>query len=165
MSEQVESQFDSRTFRFACGCFATGITVITTEIDGEIHGMTANAFMSVSLDPPLVVVSVDHKARLHDLIPQSGKYAVSILSKEQADYSSHFAGWAPEGFEPQFERRNGQPVIAGAIAHLVTTLYESHVAGDHTLYFGKVEHVEYNEEDPVLYYRGQYRQVATAEAA
>ena len=86
MSEQVESQFDSRTFRFACGCFATGITVITTEIDGEIHGMTANAFMSVSLDPPLVVVSVDHKARLHDLIPQSGKYAVSILSKEQADY-------------------------------------------------------------------------------
>ena len=162
MTEQT-SQIDPRELRNVCGKFATGITIVTTEVDGEIHGMTANAFMSVSLEPPLVVVSVAKKANLHELITQSGQYAVSILNSDQEDYSSHFAGWSPEGFEPIFDRKNDQPVIADAIAYFTTKLYAAHEAGDHTLYIGEVEFVEYNEEDPILYYVGKYRQVAAVE--
>ena len=97
MTENSSAAIDSRALRNACGLFATGITVVTTEVDGDVHGMTANAFMSVSLDPPLLVISVGHKARLHDLLKQTGRYAVSILRHDQEDYSSHFAGWPVEG--------------------------------------------------------------------
>ena len=159
MAEE-KAQIDPRELRNACGKFATGITIVTTEVDGEVHGMTANAFMSVSLDPPLVVVSVGKKASMHDLIAKSGRYSVSILNSDQEAYSSHFAGWSPEGFEPRFDRKHDHPVIADAIAYITTKLYATHEAGDHTLYVGEVEHCEYNEGDPILYYVGQYRQVA-----
>ncbi len=159
MPKQELSQFDTRAFRNACGKFATGITVVTVEVDGEIHGMTANAFMSVSLTPPLVVVSVDKKAHMHSLIPQSQRYAISVLAHDQEIQSNHFAGQKREDFAPEFEQRHGQPVIANAIAYFVTTLYSTHEAGDHTLYIGQVEYFESTQADPVLYYAGKYRQV------
>ena len=78
---------DDRKFRNAMGNFATGVTVITTEGNGGIHGMTANAFMSVSLDPKLVVISIDARAKILDKIIESKQYAVNILSREQQDIS------------------------------------------------------------------------------
>ena len=150
---------DPREFRNACGRFATGITIVTTEVDGEVHGMTANAFMSVSLDPPLVVVSVDKRANMHQLIPQSGRYGVSILSKDQEAHSTHFAGRPDENLDIQFERHNDQPLLVGATAQFATRLYASHDVGDHTLYVGEVEYMTHNEEDPILYYCGRYRQL------
>lgn len=157
MTEQSNQPFDTRAFRNACGKFATGITVVTVEIDGAIHGMTANAFMSVSLDPPLVVVSVGKKAHMHTYLTQCERYAISILNRDQEAYSGHFAGFPPKDFVPAFEQRQGHPVVANAIAYFVTRRYTAYEAGDHTLYIGQVEYFESNEQDPVLYYVGKYR--------
>lgn len=162
MTEQRDNPFDTRAFRNACGKFATGITVVTVEINGEVHGMTANAFMSVSLDPPLIVVSVGKKAHMHTYLTQTERYAVSILNWEQEAYSGHFAGFPPKDFVPAFERRQDHPVIANAIAYFVTRRYAAYEAGDHTLYIGQVDYFESNEHEPVLYYSGKYRSLQRA---
>ncbi len=159
MTENSSAAIDSRALRNACGLFATGITVVTTEVDGDVHGMTANAFMSVSLDPPLLVISVGLKARLHDLLKQTGRYAVSILRHDQEDYSSHFAGWPVEGLEVRFERCHDYPVLPDALAYFVCKVVDAHPAGDHTLYIGQVEYLEHDAGEPVLFYSGKYRQM------
>lgn len=161
MSTEPENTVDPREFRNTLGHFATGVTIITTEIDGEIHGMTANAFLSVSLDPPLVAVSVDHRAHLHQVLPRSGRYGVSILRRDQEALSSHFAGFG-EPVDVQFTRRLDFPLIENAAAHLVTRVVDAHPAGDHTLYIGQVEYLEYDGQasDPLLYFKGRYGAVA-----
>lgn len=164
MSASNTNAIDARELRNACGLFATGITVVTTELDGEVHGMTANAFMSVSLDPPLLVVSVGHKARLHALLQETGRYAISILRSDQEDFSSHFAGWPVEGLEVEFERRNRYPVLPGALAYFVCRVVDAHPAGDHTLYIAEVEYLESAEGEPVLFYCGKYRRIAPPDA-
>lgn len=121
--------------------------------------MTANAFMSVSLDPPLIVVSVGKKAHMHELLAKSDRYAISILNAKQEAYSGHFAGFPPPDFVPAFATRHDHPVVADAIAYFVTTKYAAYEGGDHTLYVGQVEYFESNGEDPVLYYSGKYRQL------
>lgn len=150
---------DDRMFRNAMGKFATGITVITTEVDGNVHGMTANAFMSVSLNPKLVVVSIDHKARMHDIIKNAGKFAVSILEKDQEEYSMIFAGQRKDEEDIQFKRFNDMPVIEGALVNLTCKLHDAHVAGDHTLYIGEVTDLSMQEGDPILYFGGKYRNI------
>ncbi len=161
--DSSSAAIDSRELRNACGRFATGITVVTTELDGDVHGMTANAFMSVSLDPPLLVISVGHKAALHEKLQQTGRYAISILRHDQEDYSSHFAGWPVEGLEILFERRHGYPVLPNALAYFVCTVVDAHPAGDHTLYIGQVEYLEHVDGEPVLFYGGTYRQMAPSQ--
>lgn len=157
MTESITQPFDTRGFRNACGKFATGITVVTVEVNGQVHGMTANAFMSVSLDPPLVVVSVGKKAHMHALLAGADRYAISVLNQGQEPYSAHFAGFGPNGFQPTFDQRHNHLVIANAIAYFVTRIYAAHEVGDHTLYIGQVEYFENNGDDPVLYYGGKYR--------
>jgi flavin reductase (DIM6/NTAB) family NADH-FMN oxidoreductase RutF len=157
MSASPDDAIDPREFRNTLGRFASGVTVVTTEHAGQVHGMTANAFMSVSLNPPLVVVSVNHRANLHHLLPQSGRYGVSILAEEQEGYSNHFAGRQVGGLEVKFVRRRDMPLIDGAVAHLVARLVEAHPAGDHTLYLGQVEFLEWRDARPLLFYGGQYR--------
>lgn len=97
---------DNRTFRNAMGKFATGVTVITTDIDGEVHGMTANAFMSVSLNPPLILISIDEKAKMLSKIKKSGCFSVNILSEEQQEVSMLFAGQSSDKENVSFEKRN-----------------------------------------------------------
>ena len=157
------SEIDQREFRNACGCFATGITVVTSQFDEQVHGMTANAFMSVSLDPPLILVSVGNNSRMHKVLVNSDRYAVSVLGDDQQDVSNHFAG-QPGDAEIEFDKRKGYPVIANAMAYFVTRIVEAHLAGDHTLYVGEVEYFEYEPRDPVLYYRGQYRSLKSPAA-
>ncbi len=148
---------DDRIFRQAMGRFATGITVITTEVDGQVHGMTANAFMSVSLDPKLVLVSIDKKAQMHMKIRQTKKYAVSILGEDQQQYSMIFAGQVKEHEEVSFTRLNDQPVLDEALLTLTCDVHQIHEAGDHLLFIGKVTAMESNEGKPLLFYNGQYR--------
>lgn len=161
MSTESYDPIDPREFRNTLGHFATGVTVITTELDGEIHGMTANAFLSVSLEPPLVAVSVDHRAHLHQLLPQTGRYGVSILHRDQMPLSNHFAGFGDPDLTVQFTRRAGCPLLDGASAYLVTRVVDAHTAGDHTLYIGQVEYLEYADDaaDPLLYYKGKYEAI------
>jgi len=148
---------DPRLFRRTLGRFATGVTVITTALGETIHGMTANAFMSVSLDPPLVAIAVDHRARMHRLLEETGRYAVSILAEDQELLARHFGGRPQMRSQPRFEWRAGLPLIAGAVAHLVCQIVDAVRAGDHTLFVGQVEYLDSHEGAPLLFYGGDYR--------
>jgi flavin reductase (DIM6/NTAB) family NADH-FMN oxidoreductase RutF len=150
-------QIDPAEFRRALGRFASGITVVTTNHDGQVHGMTANGFMSVSLDPPLVVVSLANTSRLHSLLPNSGRYGVSVLSESQEPLSKHFAAQGNRmAAEIGFVWHDDIPLLEGALTHLVCTVVDSHLAGDHTLYVGRVEHLEYSNGSPLVFYTGEY---------
>lgn len=152
---------EPREFRNALGRFATGVTVVTTEMDGEIHGMTANAFISVSLDPPLVLVSVNQRATMHRFLSETKRYGVSVLSEEQAALSDHFAGRPVEGVHLDFVVKHGVPLIEGAIARLVARVVDMHPAGDHTLFIAHVEHLEWTDGKPLLFFGGKYHHIKT----
>lgn len=148
-------------FRETLGRFASGVTVITARGDGERRGMTANAFVSVSLTPPLILVSVDHRAHMLGLL-RSGDvthFGVNVLSSAQRHLSTHFAGRpGPEEQVPWFEHE-GLPLIGGTVAQLVCRKERLIEAGDHTLVLGHVEYSRYTDDDPLLYFRGQYHEL------
>jgi flavin reductase (DIM6/NTAB) family NADH-FMN oxidoreductase RutF len=158
------NRMDDRQFRTAMGKFATGVTVITTEVDGSVHGMTANAFMSVSLDPKLVVISIDAKAKILENIKESKSFSVNILAANQQELSMIFAGQLKEHREVVFDRLDGKPVLPGAVAQIVCEVSAVHVEGDHTLFIGKVTDIHLEDAEPLLFYNGRYR-VLTEEGA
>lgn len=153
-------EFDSRTFRNALGCFATGVAVITTQRqDGAPEGITVNSFSSLSLDPPLVMFSLDRKARCADCFAGAEKYAVHILAIDQAEISRTFAtkggpDWSGVRWQPGV---TGCPIIAGALATLECEVHARHDGGDHVIMIGRVVQLQYADGDPLLYFRGQYR--------
>lgn len=147
---------DNTMFRNAMSKFATGITVVTTEKDGEAHGMTVNAFMSVSLDPKLIVVSIDKRAGMLKILQETKKYAVSILSEDQKEYSMIFAGQIKDRREVDFNWVNGLPVLKDAVATITCEVYSEYEAGDHILFFGKVTGGEVNDRDPLVYFNRMY---------
>ncbi|WP_338751294.1 flavin reductase family protein [Bacillus sp. FJAT-52991] len=148
---------DDRQFRNTMGKFATGVNVILTEIDGDVHGMTANAFMSVSLDPKLVVISIGERAQMLEKIKNSQKFTVNILAADQQELSMIFAGQIKEKQEVAFDRLAGQPVLAGSVAQITCEVAAEHVEGDHTLFIGKATAVEIEERDPLIYFSSRYR--------
>jgi flavin reductase (DIM6/NTAB) family NADH-FMN oxidoreductase RutF len=148
--------FDSRTFRGVLGKFGTGVTVVTTATESGIHGMTANSFVSVSLEPPLVLVAMGNGTQMHERLAESGRYAVSVLSESDEWISQHFAGRPSEGRTPRFEIVNNVPVIPGAIGTLVCRVVDAHPAGDHTLYIGEVEACKARWGSPLLFFGGRY---------
>jgi flavin reductase (DIM6/NTAB) family NADH-FMN oxidoreductase RutF len=148
---------DDRLFRDAMGKFATGVTVLLTENEGETHGMTANGFMSVSLDPKLVLISIGHKAKFLEKVSQSKKYTVNILAEDQEQYSRHFAGKPGEAVE--FETLAELPVLKGAIAQIACEVVSEHVEGDHTLFVGRVVDLRIEDKEPLLFFSGKYRQL------
>ncbi len=152
---------EDRHFRHAMGNFATGITIVATELDDAIYGMTANAFISVSLDPPLILVSVDEQASMHDKLKQTGQFSVSILNKDQQDVSMHFAKQKTlESIDGLFERLAGQPVIKDSLTSMACQLKDAHPAGDHTLFIGEVLELQTGSDQPPLtYYQGKYGQL------
>jgi flavin reductase (DIM6/NTAB) family NADH-FMN oxidoreductase RutF len=156
--------FDSRQFRNALGRFASGVTVVTTQYEDRPHGMTANAFVSVSLNPPLVLVSVDNRATMHRLLPMTGRYGISVLAEGQENLSNHFAGRSVEGLHIRFTERLGVPLLEGAVAYFVVRVVDAHTAGDHTLFIGEVEHFEARDDRPLLFYSGKYQQLRTEKA-
>lgn len=156
-SSAIAERIDPREFRRTLGRFATGVTVITTVSGETVHGMTANAFMSVSLDPPLVAVAVDHRARMHRLLEETGRYGVSILAEDQELLARHFGGRPQVSGEPRFEWQRGLPLIAGAVAHLVCRVVQAVPAGDHTLFIGQVEYLDCRDGAPLLFCGGNYR--------
>jgi flavin reductase (DIM6/NTAB) family NADH-FMN oxidoreductase RutF len=143
--------------RTALGRFASGVTVVTTGTGPDVHGMTANAFTSVSLDPPLVLVSIATKARMDRRIARCGRYGVSVLRREQEPVSLHFAGGTPCPDQVRFVERGGVPLIDGALVHLARTVYDSHPAGDHTLHVGRVDELWSCHGDPLVFFTGDFR--------
>ncbi len=153
-------------FREAMGSFATGVTVITVDHAGEVHGMTANAFTSVSLDPLLVLVCVDHRARTHGHLHAKKRFGVNVLADNQRAISEYYARTAPTHQQAEqeagarFDRTiHGTPVLHGALAYLECRLRSAQDAGDHTIFLAEVEEVVVRKGDPLLYFRGKYRQI------
>jgi flavin reductase len=153
-----------REFRDALGRFATGVTVVTTACDGEVHGMTANGFMSVSLEPPLVVVSIAGRARMHGLLGASGVYGVNVLSREQERLSRHFAGRPHDGLAIPFVSIAGVPLIDGSLVHVAARIRDAHAAGDHTLFVGEVLHFAMRAGEPLIFHSGGYRTLIEPDA-
>jgi len=150
----------SLEFRRTLGMFATGVTVITTLAGDQMHGMTANAFMSVSLKPPLILISVDRRAKMNGLLREGARYGVSVLEEHQTALSDRFAGRSGEdGPEPRFEIVHETPLVEGALAHLVARVVRSYWGGDHSLFLGQVEYVRYGEGTPLLFHGGRYERV------
>jgi flavin reductase (DIM6/NTAB) family NADH-FMN oxidoreductase RutF len=156
MTSQV---FNLCEFRDALGRFASGVTAVTALENGKTHGMTANAFMSVSLDPPLVLVSLDNRSQIHRILSGASRYGVSVLAEDQRVLSEYFAGRTTEGVNVRFVSRVGTPLLDGAVAHFVVGVMDVHLAGDHTLYIGTVEHFESRDDKPFLFYAGRYQQL------
>ncbi|MFS0785117.1 flavin reductase family protein [Shouchella sp. 1P09AA] len=155
---------DDRLFRTAMSKFATGVTVITTELAGEVHGMTANAFMSVSLDPKLILISIGNQAKMKGHIDQTGVFAVNVLSHEQEHLSKQFAGQIKDDRAATFSTFAGLPVISDALASVACDVYDTTVQGDHTLYIGKVRDIIVTDGDPLMFYSGKYGMISYGES-
>lgn len=152
---------DERLFRKVMGKFATGVTVLTTAVNENVHGMTANAFMSVSLNPQLILISISNKANLKQYLEQSGKFTVNILSKDQKDMSQYFAGQLNEKREIQFEWIEHTPYLPHSIANIICRVYDSHLAGDHTLFIGEVQEIICQDGAPLTYFEGKYDSITS----
>jgi flavin reductase (DIM6/NTAB) family NADH-FMN oxidoreductase RutF len=145
----------AKTFRQVMGRFATGVTVVTTVERDTVHGMTANGFLSVSLRPPLVLVSLG-RCRMNEMLPRSGRYGISVLSHEQQHFAAHFAAQSESPIEPTFAWKNGLPLLDEALAHLVCRVVDVHRAGDHVLWIGEVEYLDHRDDEPLLFYTGRF---------
>jgi len=177
-------------FRQVAGQFATGVTVVTTCSQGKPAGITVNAFCSVSLEPPLVLVCIDLVSLTLPVIRESGSFAVNILTNEQEEFSRCFAGSTEERYEhfchASFHiAATGAPIIDDVLAFIDARVVAEYPAGDHVIFLGQVEamgtngHVAFaheedqqladlnghiseagNEKAPLAYYRGKYRHLA-----
>ena len=146
-------------FRRTMGMFATGVTVLTTRHGDQVHGMTANAFMSVSLSPPLVLISLDRRARMSAMLHEGTRYGVNVLAADQADLSDRFAGRPGDHPEPEFTVVHDTPLVEGALAHIVARVVRSYWGGDHSLFLGQVEYARYGEGTPLLFHGGRYERL------
>jgi flavin reductase (DIM6/NTAB) family NADH-FMN oxidoreductase RutF len=153
---------DSREFRNALGCFATGITVITA-FDGETPvGLTANSFTSLSLDPPLVLWCLDRSSEMLGIFTTADRFAINVLAADQEMVSRHFARKYRHAFEDiPFERgKTGAPLLTGALARFDCTLEARHDGGDHLIIVGRVMAFDHRPGAPLLYSRGKYAHLA-----
>jgi flavin reductase (DIM6/NTAB) family NADH-FMN oxidoreductase RutF len=155
---------DQDEFREVMGQFATGVTVVT--LPGEPpHGITVNAFASLSLEPPLVLVSLDHSTDAHELLADGAadSYCVNILTEDQRPLAEHFAGMTdgeadPFTDEPTTTAATGAPVFTDALAYADCSLHETAEFGDHTLYVGHTEQVatQHSGADPLTFFQGDW---------
>lgn len=151
-----------KLLRATMGLFATGVTVITFMADGQPAGMTANAFMSVSLEPPLVLVSIRSTSRFNEWVREGVRYGINFLAEDQRALSGHFGGRPVEGIDLPFCEHQGTPLLQGSLVHIVSRAVDVHPAGDHFLYIGEVEYVRFGEQRrPLIFYSGKYQQVHT----
>jgi flavin reductase (DIM6/NTAB) family NADH-FMN oxidoreductase RutF len=154
---------DDASFRLALSQFATGVTVVLTrDAAGAPAGLTVNAFTSVSLDPPLVLICVDVRSDAHDPIAAAGIFGVSVLSETQEDVSRRFAWRGADKFEGVVLEHGttGALLVPGAVAHLECALVAAHPAGDHTIFVGEVQQLRVAAGRPLLYHRGGYRRLS-----
>jgi len=155
---------DSREYRNVIGLFATGVTVVATEFEGELQTMTANAISSVSLDPLLLLVCVGKKLALWDSLGKCEGFTVNILREDQEDLSNYFASMWQEEEPPAFtfEPWEGIPRLKGCIASLRCVPYEVLEGGDHRIILGRVVELYKGAEPylPLLYCGGRYGRLA-----
>jgi flavin reductase (DIM6/NTAB) family NADH-FMN oxidoreductase RutF len=147
---------DPSAFRRVMGRFATGVTIVVAEFAGDIRGMTANAFMSGSLDPPLCVISVARRAHMHAHLAAAARFSVSILAAGQEDVATHFAGRPVPGLAVTFDSIAGVPAIPGAAATIAAAVVGSHECGDHTIFIGQILSMTAHDLPPLAYHNSRF---------
>ena len=153
---------DPDSFRSVLGRFASSVTIVTARDDAGVdHGMTVSAFCSLSLDPPLVLLCVDHAASMYELLLTHPRFGISILSSNQEAYSRRFADPDSDRFDGIAYSRgeSGVVLLEESLAHLECRVTEHYEGGDHTIFIAEVEHAEPRDGRPLLYYRGGYAQL------
>ena len=153
---------DKAEFRLALGHFAAGVTVVTAKSDdGHLGGITVTAFTSLSLEPPLILICIDKRARMHDRLPVGGHFAVNMLSQDQELVSRQFATSKGDPFHEigYREGATGAPVIQDAIAAVECRVVNHLAGGDHTIVIGEVQATHVQEGKPLVYFRGGYCQL------
>jgi flavin reductase (DIM6/NTAB) family NADH-FMN oxidoreductase RutF len=162
---------DQSDFREVMGQFATGVTVVTLPGDPP-HGITVNAFASLSLDPPLVLISLDHDTEAHELLADGAaqSYCVNILTENQLSLAEHFAGMTGGETDPFAEQSTateatGAPVFTDALAYADCTLHDTVAFGDHTIYVGHAQQVRTQQPtaDPLTFFQGDWGTIDPAE--
>jgi flavin reductase (DIM6/NTAB) family NADH-FMN oxidoreductase RutF len=156
---------DPDLFRGTLASWASGVTVVTSRRGEDLRGMTASAFCSLSLDPPLVLVCVDKSAIMHDFMAKSKIFAINVLAREQEDVSRACSSRRVEESRrlegiPFHEESTGSPVLDHAIAYLDCRVEHAYEGGDHTIFVGRVEAAGARDGEPLLYFRGAYRSIA-----
>jgi nicotinamidase-related amidase/flavin reductase (DIM6/NTAB) family NADH-FMN oxidoreductase RutF len=143
--------------RQAMGRFATGVTILLTDGGDEVHGMTANAVCSISLDPPLVLVSLDNRTKMRDLVTTGTRFSVNVLAVGQVGLADKFANrwsWSPR--DPTFRSIAGTTALDGSLASVVCEAETIHPAGDHTIVLGRVVDLDVRDGTPLIFYRGKW---------
>lgn len=156
---------DKASFRYGMGHFATGVTVMTTAVGKHLHGMTVSAFASVSLEPLLILGSVERNTVMRRMLQESGAFAINILGERSESTARFFADNARlDG--PEFRHGayhlgvTGSPILDEATGYVEAQVYATHEAGDHDIVLGEVVALEIlSEEPPLIYYRSGYRQL------
>jgi flavin reductase (DIM6/NTAB) family NADH-FMN oxidoreductase RutF len=157
---------DKASFRHSMGHFATGVTIMTTTAAGRMHGMTVSAFASQSLDPLLILVSVERSTVMHQLITQSRAFAINILDEHGEGTARFFADNArlngPEFKEGSYHLgTTSSPILEEATGFLEATVEQTLDAGDHTIIVGRVVALKVvRDAAPLIYYRSGYRSLA-----
>lgn len=154
------TRIEKQQFRRICGKFASGITVVTVrDSTGNLHGMTANSFTSVSLTPPLVLVCVDRNAIILEHFRTSPYFGINILGAGQRPLSDRFAGRGYDRFEgvEWYEGQTGVPLLPDVLATIECSRYDVTTAGDHDIVIGEVLHANCQDGDPLVFYCSQYR--------
>jgi flavin reductase (DIM6/NTAB) family NADH-FMN oxidoreductase RutF len=150
-------------FRAALSHFASGVTVVTAAAsDGTPRGLTVSAFSSLSLEPPLILVCIEHRASLHDVLKDAEFFAVNILAEDQEVISRRFASRDPDRFSGVGYAigATGAPLLDAALAHLECRKTQAYAGGDHTIFLGEVEGTATKEGKPLIYFRGGYAALA-----
>lgn len=156
-------ELDEAALRKCLGTFATGVTVVTCEVDDRLHGATVSSFTSVSLDPPLVLVCLHKKAKAARHL-EGRPFTVNVLSAEQRDHALHFAGREQPHLELTIHRDERGARLEGCLAYVVCDPWDVRDAGDHNIVLGKVTGIEFAEKDPLLFYRGGFWSLGSAVA-
>lgn len=164
MSVPLPAEIDGGAFRRALGCFPTGVALLTSGSGHEAHAITVNSFVSVSLDPPLILVGVKESGRICPLISRRRSFAVNVLADDQRDVSSEFA--RSDRIEGGMAMRRlravpgvtGDAIVPGAVVSLACELWAEHPGGDHVLFIGRVVRIDGGdaERPPLLFHRSRY---------
>jgi flavin reductase (DIM6/NTAB) family NADH-FMN oxidoreductase RutF len=163
---EIEGDDPRIALRRTLGLFATGVTIITTRLGEQVHGMTANAFLLVPLEPPLVLISVDRRTKMCGVLHEGSTHGVSVLCECQSALSDRFAGRAgADGAEPRFELIHDTPLVEGALAGFVARVVRSYWGGDHSLFLGRVEYAHTGEGTPLLFHGGRYERLGSTAGA
>jgi flavin reductase (DIM6/NTAB) family NADH-FMN oxidoreductase RutF len=159
-STEPSRSIDPTTFRRVMGRFATGVAVVSFLRDGQATGMTVNSFMSVSLDPPLVLISVRRASVFVKHMRVGGRCGINILSEQQRKLGPHFANHPEKDVDVRFEVHEGTPLLAGSLAQMVARVIDIYPAGDHLLFIAAIEHLTHGPEaQPLIFFSGRYKQI------